>query len=189
MGDRCPHIAHSPLVPARCLTRRGVQGASALARQSGWRTAHQARRVCRRIENRGWTADGLTILVLLLWSSTAHAAQAVDVSNMAVTYMDPANPWSGQCSPSDPYCPHGPLVSYTVTNNTDAPIVAHVRCTIYDATGAPISARSVWTPVKPHDTSFVDSVAFFQTPPMLTKVERFDCVVERVSTDPTTSNN
>jgi hypothetical protein len=80
-------------------------------------------------------------------------------------------------------------VSYTVTNNTDAPIVAHVRCTIYDATGAPISARSVWTPVKPHDTSVVDSVAFFQTPPMLTKVERFDCVVERVSTDPTTSNN
>jgi hypothetical protein len=40
----------------RCLTRRGVQRASALARQLGRTTTHDARSVCCRIENRGWTA-------------------------------------------------------------------------------------------------------------------------------------
>ena len=76
-------------------------------------------------------------------------------------------------------------MSYTVTNNTNGPIVARVRCTIYNAARAPISSRLVLTPVRPHDTSLLDSAAFFHalTPPIA--VADFGCVIERVlSTNP-----
>jgi hypothetical protein len=100
--------------------------------------------------------------------------------------MEADNPRAKECyPPGDPFCPYGPVVSYTVTNNTNGAIVARVRCTIYDAARAPISSRSVLTPVRPHDTSLLDSAAFFHalTPPIA--VADFGCVIERVlSTNP-----
>jgi hypothetical protein len=100
--------------------------------------------------------------------------------------MQADNPRSKECyPPGDPFCPYGPVVSYTVTNNTNGAIVAEVRCTIYDATRAPISSRSVLTPVRAHDTSLLDSAAFFRalTPPVT--IADFGCVIKRVlSTNP-----
>ena len=64
---RCEIVANEKPRPAgtgalrdggRSLARRGVQRTSALARQLGGATTHDARRACRRIENRGWTAAG-----------------------------------------------------------------------------------------------------------------------------------
>jgi hypothetical protein len=49
------------LVDHAVLTRRRVQRASALARQLGRGTTHQARRVWRRVENRDWTEAGAGI--------------------------------------------------------------------------------------------------------------------------------
>ena len=41
----------------------------------------------------------------------------------------------------------------------------------------------VWTHLERHNTSFVDSVPFFYTPPNAIGIERFGCGVEHVSTD------
>ena len=85
--------------------------------------------------------------------------------------------------PSDPFCPYGPVVAYTITNDTNGAIVAQVRCTIYDAARAPISSRVVFTPVRAHDASVLDSAAFFHalTPPVA--VATFGCVIERLLTN------
>ncbi len=121
----------------------------------------------------------LKLPVLLLSLSAAHASPAVTLSNAHLGYVEPGTPCH---PPGDPFCPYGPVVAYTVTNDTNGAIVAQVRCTIYDATRAPISSRVVFTPVRAHDTSVLDSAAFFHalTPPV--KVATFGCVVGRVLT-------
>lgn len=67
--------------------------------------------------------------------------------------------------------------------DTNGAIVAQVRCTIYDAARAPISSRVVFTPVRAHDASVLDSAAFFHalTPPVA--VATFGCVIERLLTN------
>ena len=123
----------------------------------------------------------LKLLALLLGLAAAHAAQPVTLSDVALSYMEADNSRAKECyPPGDPFCPYGPVVSYTVTNNTNGAIVARVRCTIYDAVRAPISSRLVLTPVRAHDTSLLDSAAFFHTLTPPVAVADFGCVIERV---------
>ena len=122
----------------------------------------------------------LKLLVLLLGLPVANAGPAVTLSNAHLGYVEADTP----CHlPSDPFCPYGPVVAYTITNDTNGAIVAQVRCTIYDAARAPISSRVVFTPVRAHDASVLDSAAFFHalTPPVA--VATFGCVIERLLTN------
>ena len=120
------------------------------------------------------------LLALLLGLSAANVGPAVTLSDAHLGYVAADTPCH---PPGDPFCAYGPVVAYTVTNDTNGAIVAQVRCTIYNATRAPISSRVVFTPVRAHDTSVLDSAAFFHalTPPV--KIATFGCVIERVLTN------
>ena len=122
----------------------------------------------------------LKLLVLLLGLSVANAGPAVTLSNAHLGYVEADTPCH---PPGDPFCPYGPVVAYTITNDTNGAIVAQVRCTIYDAARAPISSRVVFTPVRAHDASVLDSAAFFHalTPPVA--IATFGCVIERLLTN------
>ena len=67
------------------------------------------------------------LLVLLLGLSVANAGPAVTLSNAHLGYVEADTPCH---PPSDPFCPYGPVVAYTITNDTNGAIVAQVRCTI-----------------------------------------------------------
>src|ERR1700737_594244 len=58
----------------------------------------------------------LKLLALLLGLAAAHAAQPVTLSDVALSYMEADNSRAKEYYPAgDPFCPYGPVVSYTVT--------------------------------------------------------------------------